>query len=65
MKNAQVIHLKSLQLPLLSSENSYSCYFCSGQFAVVRKCVEKATNNVFAAKFIKKKRAKSSRRGVG
>uniref|UniRef100_H2YD11 non-specific serine/threonine protein kinase n=1 Tax=Ciona savignyi TaxID=51511 RepID=H2YD11_CIOSA len=36
----------------------------SGQFAVVRKCVEKATNKVFAAKFIKKRRARSSRRGV-
>nr|XP_002126780.1 death-associated protein kinase 2-like isoform X1 [Ciona intestinalis] len=36
----------------------------SGQFAVVRKCIEKSTNKVCAAKFIKKKRAKASRRGV-
>jgi len=36
----------------------------SGQFAVVRKCIDKTTKNVFAAKFIKKKRSKSSRRGV-
>jgi len=36
----------------------------SGQFAVVRKCIEKSTNEVYAAKFIKKKRVKSSRRGV-
>ena len=35
----------------------------SGQFAVMRKCYEKATKLVFAAKFIKK-RAKASRRGV-
>lgn len=36
----------------------------SGQFAVVRKCIEKKTREVYAAKFIKKKRARSSRRGV-
>lgn len=36
----------------------------SGQFAVVKKCVEKSTKSEFAAKFMKKKRAKSSRRGV-
>jgi len=36
----------------------------SGQFAVVRKCVEKSTGDVYAAKYIKKKRAKASRRGV-
>jgi len=36
----------------------------SGQFAVVRKCIEKSTGDVYAAKFIKKKRARASRRGV-
>nr|CAB3236238.1 death-associated protein kinase 2-like [Phallusia mammillata] len=36
----------------------------SGQFAVVRKCIEKCSGKVFAAKFIKKKRARASRRGV-
>lgn len=36
----------------------------SGQFAVVRKCREKSTGEQYAAKFIKKRRTKSSRRGV-
>lgn len=36
----------------------------SGQFAVVKKCREKSTGLQFAAKFIKKRRTKSSRRGV-
>ncbi|RMX45094.1 hypothetical protein pdam_00014025 [Pocillopora damicornis] len=35
-----------------------------GQFAVVKKCVEKSTNTEFAAKFVKKKRSLSSRRGA-
>ena len=37
---------------------------CSGQFAVVKKCREKSTGLQYAAKFIKKRRTKSSRRGV-
>lgn len=36
----------------------------SGQFAVVKKCREKSTGLQYAAKFIKKRRTKSSRRGV-
>ncbi|MFT7808786.1 death-associated protein kinase 3 [Arapaima gigas] len=36
----------------------------SGQFAIVRKCVEKSTGCEYAAKFIKKRRLSSSRRGV-
>ncbi|XP_041956857.1 death-associated protein kinase 1 [Alosa sapidissima] len=36
----------------------------SGQFAVVRKCRKKSTGVEYAAKFIKKRRSKSSRRGV-
>lgn len=36
----------------------------SGQFAIVRKCKDKKTNCEFAAKFIKKRRLSSSRRGV-
>uniref|UniRef100_A0A8C9W4Z4 non-specific serine/threonine protein kinase n=1 Tax=Scleropages formosus TaxID=113540 RepID=A0A8C9W4Z4_SCLFO len=35
-----------------------------GQFAVVRKCQEKSTGTEYAAKFIRKRRSKSSRRGV-
>lgn len=37
---------------------------CSGQFAIVRKCKEKSTSVEYAAKFIKKRRLSSSRRGV-
>ncbi|KAK2845560.1 hypothetical protein Q7C36_010414 [Tachysurus vachellii] len=36
----------------------------SGQFAVVKKCRKKITGQEYAAKFIKKRRSKSSRRGV-
>ncbi|XP_061135012.1 death-associated protein kinase 1 isoform X2 [Syngnathus typhle] len=36
----------------------------SGQFAVVRRCRQRSTGAEFAAKFIKKRRSKSSRRGV-
>lgn len=39
-------------------------YFFSGQFAVVKKCRHKSTGVEYAAKFIKKRRSKSSRRGV-
>lgn len=37
---------------------------CSGQFAIVRKCQQKGTGMEYAAKFIKKRRLPSSRRGV-
>lgn len=36
----------------------------SGQFAVVKKCRHRSTGVEYAAKFIKKRRSKSSRRGV-
>ncbi|XP_061528302.1 death-associated protein kinase 1 isoform X3 [Phycodurus eques] len=36
----------------------------SGQFAVVRRCRQRNTATEYAAKFIKKRRSKSSRRGV-
>nr|KAF6400758.1 death associated protein kinase 3 [Rousettus aegyptiacus] len=36
----------------------------SGQFAIVRKCRQKGTGKEYAAKFIKKRRLSSSRRGV-
>lgn len=36
----------------------------SGQFAIVRKCKEKSAGVEYAAKFIKKRRLSSSRRGV-
>uniref|UniRef100_A0A671R4K9 non-specific serine/threonine protein kinase n=1 Tax=Sinocyclocheilus anshuiensis TaxID=1608454 RepID=A0A671R4K9_9TELE len=38
--------------------------FLLGQFAVVKKCRHKSTGVEYAAKFIKKRRSKSSRRGV-
>ena len=38
--------------------------FFSGQFAIVHRVIEKATQTEYAAKFIKKKRLESSRRGV-
>ncbi|KAM9375945.1 death-associated protein kinase 2 isoform 1-T1 [Pholidichthys leucotaenia] len=36
----------------------------SGQFAVVRRCKEKSTGTEYAAKFIKKRQSRVSRRGV-
>ncbi|KAI5609001.1 death-associated protein kinase 3 [Silurus asotus] len=39
-------------------------HVCSGQFAIVRKCREKSSGVEYAAKFIKKRRLSSSRRGV-
>ena len=40
--------------------------FCpsSGQFAIVKKCMEKATTRPYAAKFIRKRRNRTSIRGV-
>uniref|UniRef100_A0A8C9G3U0 Uncharacterized protein n=1 Tax=Pavo cristatus TaxID=9049 RepID=A0A8C9G3U0_PAVCR len=40
------------------------CLLPSGQFAIVRKCRERKTGLEYAAKFIKKRRLSSSRRGV-
>ncbi|KAM3870677.1 death-associated protein kinase 2 isoform 2-T2 [Diretmus argenteus] len=36
----------------------------SGQFAIVKRCVEKSTGLEYAAKFIKKRQSRASRRGV-
>ncbi|XP_044836826.1 death-associated protein kinase 2 isoform X2 [Mauremys mutica] len=36
----------------------------SGQFAIVKKCQEKSTGVEYAAKFIKKRQSRASRRGV-
>ncbi|XP_029909450.1 death-associated protein kinase 2 [Myripristis murdjan] len=36
----------------------------SGQFAIVKRCIEKSTGNEYAAKFIKKRQSRASRRGV-
>lgn len=37
---------------------------CSGQFAMVKRCVERSTGVEYAAKFIKKRQSRASRRGV-
>lgn len=39
-------------------------FVCSGQFAIVKRCIEKSTDNKYAAKFIKKRLSGASRRGV-
>ena len=39
-------------------------FFSSGQFATVKRVLEKHTGHEYAAKFIKKKRLETSRRGV-
>ncbi|XP_013785970.2 death-associated protein kinase 2-like [Limulus polyphemus] len=55
---------------VVSEESSFEKQFDvfeeigSGQFAVVKRCVKKATGREFAAKFIRKRRTASSRRGV-
>uniref|UniRef100_A0A3B4U1W3 non-specific serine/threonine protein kinase n=1 Tax=Seriola dumerili TaxID=41447 RepID=A0A3B4U1W3_SERDU len=36
----------------------------SGQFAIVKRCKEKSTGTEYAAKFIKKRQSRASRRGV-
>ncbi|XP_028286499.1 death-associated protein kinase 2 isoform X1 [Parambassis ranga] len=36
----------------------------SGQFAVVKRCIEKSTGTEYAAKFIKKRQSRASKRGV-
>lgn len=36
----------------------------SGHFAIVRRCIEKTSRTEFAAKYIKKRRISSSRRGL-
>ncbi|KAK1334392.1 hypothetical protein QTO34_005396 [Cnephaeus nilssonii] len=54
-----------LMSPLIEWEGGALCDTLSlGQFAVVKKCREKSTGLQYAAKFIKKRRTKSSRRGV-
>lgn len=40
------------------------CSFFSGQFATVYRVLERHTGHEYAAKFIKKKRLETSRRGV-
>ncbi|XP_061836402.1 death-associated protein kinase 1 [Nerophis lumbriciformis] len=56
-------------MTVFKQENVEECYeigdeLGSGQFAVVRRCRHRSTGAEYAAKFIKKRRSKSSRRGV-
>lgn len=53
-----------VQILSLVSPKHVPSFSASGQFAVVKKCREKSTGLQYAAKFIKKRRTKSSRRGV-
>lgn len=55
-----LMNLLRLDLTLISSSPPLG----SGQFAVVRRCRHRSTGVEYAAKFIKKRRSKSSRRGV-
>lgn len=74
LKSVNVLCITFLVFQLLVVIESKNCvaqkhsFYClmsfSGQFAVVRKCREKSTGTQYAAKFIKKRRTKSSRRGV-
>ncbi|GAA6109015.1 death-associated protein kinase 1 [Tachysurus ichikawai] len=54
---------KSVQ-PCLTAKSQPGKVMRDGQFAVVKKCRKKITGQEYAAKFIKKRRSKSSRRGV-
>lgn len=45
-------------------DNPFSPLPTSGQFAVVRRCRHRSAGVEYAAKYIKKRRSKSSRRGV-
>lgn len=55
--------LFNIWLFVLEYDNTFFSFF-SGQFALVKKCRHKNTGVEYAAKFIKKRRSKSSRRGV-
>lgn len=57
-------HVLAQILSLVRDLNTVPSFSASGQFAVVKKCREKSTGLQYAAKFIKKRRTKSSRRGV-
>ena len=55
--------MKSTAGDTVISQFCYVCFF-SGQFATVYRVIEKSTRAEYAAKFIKKKRLETSRRGV-
>ncbi|NWX13444.1 DAPK3 kinase, partial [Aegotheles bennettii] len=61
--------MKSPNMALFKQQNVEDVYeigeeLGSGQFAIVKKCREKSTGVEFAAKFIKKRQSRASRRGV-
>ncbi|KAI4871427.1 hypothetical protein NFI96_013053 [Prochilodus magdalenae] len=61
---APVIIFGDFYVIVYSIQQVFMFFFSSGQFAVVKKCRKKNTGLEYAAKFIKKRRSKSSRRGV-
>ncbi|KAB7503642.1 Death-associated protein kinase 2, partial [Armadillidium nasatum] len=57
---------QNLQIITKPIDELYEIYeqIGSGHFAIVRRCIEKSTRTEYAAKFIKKRRTTSSRRGL-
>lgn len=53
----------TLKCSRLTCRFSFFC-LCSGQFAIVKRCIDKSTGIEYAAKFIKKRQSRASRRGV-
>lgn len=49
---------------MMNTFKPLSVLIFSGQFAVVRRCIEKATCAEYAAKYIRKRRVASSRRSL-
>ncbi|KAG7158508.1 death-associated protein kinase 3-like, partial [Homarus americanus] len=62
----QNVEMEGIEYSTEPFESLYEVYeeIGSGQFAVVRRCVEKATRAEYAAKYIRKRRVASSRRGL-
>ena len=57
-------NIEELYLYNVLYSNHIQIISSSGQFATVYRVIEKTTRTEYAAKFIKKKRLESSRRGV-
>ncbi|XP_063202596.1 death-associated protein kinase 2 isoform X3 [Chroicocephalus ridibundus] len=63
------VSMKSTTMALFKQQKVEDVYeigeeLGSGQFAIVKKCREKSTGVEYAAKFIKKRQSRASRRGV-
>lgn len=66
MAPAPNLYTKRLKIFIMLIINNLAFFLCvySGQFAVVRRCKEKSTGTAYAAKFVKKRHSRVSRRGV-